>query len=494
MSIADVLEGRARFVVEQGDGLDVLRTMPDASVDALVTDPPAGIAFMNKKWDHDRGGRDQWVAWLEERMREAYRVMKPGAHGLVWALPRTSHWTAYALENAGFEIADRKSHVFGSGFPKSVNPISAQIQAGRPYPNIDPEAYALIDWMKEHRAGYGTALKPAVEDWWLIRKPREGTIVETVREHGTGAMNIDACRVEHASAADFAAHAAGVNAIKARGGSMDNSWKNSSDLSGASDVTEAGRWPSHLLLSHSENCQRVGNKKVKAAPAWNDNRPPSLFTGKETSPVHHADADGTETVADWECVENCPVRLLDEQSGVTRNGGQNATSDRSSSMHDGGLGPNREPTQFAGDEGGASRYFTTFPPFFYTAKADRADRERGCEHLPVKSGGELTGRTDGTDGLNSPRAGAGRKGGRRNTHPTVKSTDLMRWLCKLITPPGGVVLDMFAGSGSTGVACSAEGFRFIGIELDPDSVVIAKARIVGDQPLFNTLELCEENP
>jgi site-specific DNA-methyltransferase (adenine-specific) len=141
--------------------------------------------------------------------------------------------------------------------------------------------------------------------------------------------------------------------------------------------------------------------------------------------------------------------------------------------------------QAYGDEGGASRYFTTFAPFFYTPKADRSDRELGCAHLPVKSGAELTGRTDGADGLKSPRAGTGRGGGRRNTHPTVKSTDLMRWLVRLITPPGGLVLDMFAGSGSTGVACSAEGARFIGIEAEPESVEIARARIVGDAPLFN---------
>jgi site-specific DNA-methyltransferase (adenine-specific) len=446
---------------------------------------------MGRAWDHDKGGRDQWVAWLEERMREAYRVLKPGAHGLVWALPRTSHWTAYALENAGFEIADRKSHIFGSGFPKSVNLVSAAIVAGRPYPNIDPEVYKLIDWMKEHRSGYGTAAKPSVEDWWLIRKPRGDTIVQTVREHGTGALNIDACRVPHASSKDLQDHAAGVNAIKARGGSMDNSWKNSSDLSGASDVTEAGRWPSHLLLSHAEGCERVGNKKVKAAPAWNDNRPPSLFTGAVTSPVHHADADGLETVADWECVDGCPVKLLDEQSGFRRSGevaanGHGIGYEDSTSK---GFARDRHVL----DEGGsASRYFTTFPPFFYTQKADRADREKGCEHLPIKSGGELTGRTDGAAGLQSPRAGAGRKGGRRNSHPTVKSTDLMRWLVRLVTPPGGVVLDMFAGSGSTGVACSAEGARFIGIELDPESVVIAKARIVGDAPLFNTEGLLEK--
>jgi len=101
------------------DCLNVLKTLPENSIDSLVTDPPAGISFMGKHWDDDKGGRDHWISWMSEVMREAHRVLKPGAHGLVWALPRTSHWTATALENAGFEVRDVVIHLFGSGFPKS---------------------------------------------------------------------------------------------------------------------------------------------------------------------------------------------------------------------------------------------------------------------------------------------------------------------------------------------------------------------------------------
>jgi site-specific DNA-methyltransferase (adenine-specific) len=500
--IVDVLEGRARWCVELGDCLDVLRSIPDASVDALVCDPPSGIAFMGSHWDTDKGGRDHWVAWLADRMREAFRVMKPGAHGAVWALPRTSHWAAYALENAGFEICDRKAHIFGSGFPKSVNVVESAIAAGRPYPNANPEAYELAEWMRANRAGFGTALKPAVEDWWIVRKPRRDTIVRTLREHGTGAINIDACRVPHASQADLDAHAAGVAAIKARGGSMDGSWKNSSDLSGASDVTSLGRWPSHLLLSHAEGCELVGTKRVKAPPPWAqggfslerladeikaETRAPSTFTGPLTSTVHYADGEGFELVDDWQCVDGCPVKLLDEQSGATT-GHRSATSDerveRENMVLGVGLGV-RTPENSYDDEGGASRYFTTFAPFFYTTKAKRADREKGCEHLPERTAGELTKSKEGAARLASPRTGAGRLGGRRNSHPTVKSTDLMRWIVRLVTPPNGIVLDPFTGSGSTGVACSAEGARFIGVEAEPEYVTIARARIVGDAPLLN---------
>ncbi|HMJ56448.1 MAG TPA: DNA methyltransferase [Polyangiaceae bacterium] len=499
--IARVLSGECRWRVELGDCLDVLRTMPDACVDALVTDPPAGIGFMGKTWDHDRGGRDVWVAWLAARMREAYRVMKPGAHGLVWALPRTSHWTALALEDAGLEIRDVISHLFGSGFPKSLDVSKAvdklagaerDVIGKHPRPGGTNARLAMGNGWQEAPdltapataaaaaaaalQGWGTALKPACEFWFLVRKPMPTSIARNVLEHGTGALNIDGCRV--AGTPWAFTHS---EKTSRSGGVMGNE---SGRREGIQESNAAGRWPAHLLFSHAEGCELVGKKKVKAAPPWNDNRPPSLFTGATTSPVHHTDGDGFETVDDWRCVDGCPVKELDEQSGALHTGGvirQNAQATPSVA-----LGKFEAHTTVGyDDEGGASRYFTTFAPFFYTPKADRADRAKGCEHLPVKSGGELTGSKDGAARLDSPRTGAGRGGGRRNTHPTVKSTDLMRWLCRLITPPGGVVLDMFAGSGSTLVACSAEGFRCIGIEADAESVEIACARVVGDAPLFN---------
>ena len=264
---------------------------------------------------------------------------------------------------------------------------------------------------------------------------------------------------------------------------MADSWKNSSDLSGASDVSAAGRWPAHVVLSHADGCVRVGTMRVKAAPAWGEKHAPSLFAGEATSPVHHSDSDGFETVEDWKCVEGCPVKLLNEQSGTLTSGdllpghkrGEGVTS------YGGGGGVVAKP--YGGDTGGASRYFTTFPPFAYFPKCDRADREKGCEYLPKRDVDPA--RAPGSDGRESPRAGAGRKAKRRNHHPTVKSTDLMRWLVRLVCPPGGIVLDPFAGSGSTGVACSAEGFRFIGLELSEEYAEIARARIVGDAPLFN---------
>ena len=201
----------------QGDCLEKLKLLDDNSIDALVTDPPAGIGFMGKEWDKDKGGRDGWIAWLTEIMVEAMRTMKPGAHGLVWALPRTSHWTATALENAGFEVRDCVYHLFGSGFPKSLNVGKAvdklqgnereitgiekvdigmqggSMHSGRSVNVIERETTKGTSPYE----GYGTALKPAVECWWLVRKPlAESTVAKNVLAYGTGGLNIDGSRIE----------------------------------------------------------------------------------------------------------------------------------------------------------------------------------------------------------------------------------------------------------------------------------------------------------
>jgi hypothetical protein len=158
---------RVRGVIHHGDCVEVMATLEPDSIDAIVTDPPAGIGFMGKSWDHHRGGRDLWVAWMTEVMTECLRVAKPGAYAVVWALPRTSHWTGWALENAGWELRDKIIHGFATGFPKSHN----------------------------LPGGLGTALKPAYEDWWLARKPLVGTVAANRERYGTGALNIDGTRI-----------------------------------------------------------------------------------------------------------------------------------------------------------------------------------------------------------------------------------------------------------------------------------------------------------
>lgn len=358
-----------KFELLNGDCLEVLKTLESNSVDSLVTDPPAGISFMGKEWDSDKGGREGWIKWMSEVMRECLRVMKPGAHGLVWAIPRTSHWTATALEDAGFEIRDVITHIFGRGFPKSLNIEKAG--AGK-------------QW-----EGWGTALKPASEHWIMIRKPiEEKNVASNVIKFGTGGINIDASRIETKNrrspmGADGVVH-------RTTGNSYGEHKKSSFNLN-------QGRFPANLVLSHSEHC------------------------------------------ADDQCDIECAIKALDEQSGTLKSGNLdphhkiNASNNKSMS----GANQTRSPRQsFGGDSGGASR-------FFYCAKISTSER------------------------------GAG------NNHPTVKPKKLMSYLCKLITPHGGVVLDPFMGSGSTGIAASADGFGFIGIEREPDYFKIAQKRING---------------
>ena len=148
-----------RATLWHGDCANIASVIAPESIDAIVTDPPAGISFMGKAWDGDKGGRDQWIAWLRDIMRTAMGLLKPGGHALVWALPRTSHWTATAIEDAGFEIRDVVVHLFGTGFPKSLDVSKA----------VDPDDAARF-------TGVGTALKPGHEAWILARKPLAGTV------------------------------------------------------------------------------------------------------------------------------------------------------------------------------------------------------------------------------------------------------------------------------------------------------------------------------
>ena len=210
----------ARPLVLQGDCAMVLRGLAAESVDAVVTDPPAGISFMGRRWDHDRGGRVEWIAWLASVMRECLRALKPGGHALVWALPRTSHWTGTAIEDAGFETRDVLAHLFGTGFPKSLDVALAIDRSrgakgswkqvdhpGRPgarnrttetvvdqlhYSPVMRHVYESASGEAQLWTGWGTALKPGAEFWILARKPLTGTVAANVLQHGTGAINVEA--------------------------------------------------------------------------------------------------------------------------------------------------------------------------------------------------------------------------------------------------------------------------------------------------------------
>lgn len=333
-----------------GDSLALLRDLPDVSVDAVVTDPPAGISFMGRDWDSDRGGRRQWVDWMASVMREVLRVLKPGAHAFVWALPKTAHWTAWALENAGFEIRDVVVHLFGTGFPKNK-----------------------------------ALLKPGAEHWVLCRKPlSEKNIAANVERWGVGLLNIDACRIDlagkepHATAGPHQSSGAGLNPYFSRVNQQERAERGENPR-----YDPAGRWPANVILSPDaaeEVDRQSGPSKSVGGPSYHAARPRTVAKGAETSKITFGHSDS----------------------------------------------------------GGASR-------FFYVAKPSAKEKHAGCED--------------------------------RNKHPTVKPLALMSHLVHLVTPPGGMVLDPFLGSGTTGKAAVEGGFGFIGMEQDAGYFEIAQARL-----------------
>jgi site-specific DNA-methyltransferase (adenine-specific) len=405
-----------------------MATLDAESVDAIVSDPPYGLSFMGKGWDHGVPGVALWT--------EALRVAKPGAHLLAFGGTRTYHRLACAIEDAGWEIRDCVMWVYGSGFPKSHDVSKAIDKAagaerskvigtklGRPGMAKDgsnqrsgfdaafggnasgvlstditaPATDAARQW-----SGWGTALKPAWEPIIVARKPLVGTVAENVLAHGTGAINVDGCRV------------GAEQTVTLRSGSMGKGIYGG-DARVGSFANPPGRWPANLIHDGSEEVVGLF---------------PATKSGGLSGVTYHTNAKPGDG---W---------------GRIGNGG-------SGTCH--------------GDSGSAAR-------FFYCAKASKADRDQGCEAFPEK---ENASKNYGTKAANLTRKDGGENVvlPRRNHHPTVKPTDLMRYLCRLVTPPGGVVLDPFTGSGSTGKGAVLEGFRFIGIEREAEYVEIAKARI-----------------
>lgn len=366
-----------------GDCLDVLPTLDACSVDAVVCDPPYDLTagkkggtgaasvnldspygrsristgnggFMGKDWDATGVAFDPatWALVLS--------VMKPGAYLLAFGGTRTYHRLACAVEDAGFEIRDSISWLYGSGFPKSLN-----VGDGR-----------------------GTALKPAHEPIVVARKSTVGTVAANVAEHGTGALNIDACRV----ATDERVQASASGGVPFGGG-------NYAAGDGRVYSDAAGRWPTNVVLDESQ------------------------------------------------------AAALDAQTGVTTSRSGGKTTNALGVMNDDAWVAKEMPRTGHDDIGGASRFF---PTFRYEAKAPTAERPRG---------------DDGT------------------AHPTVKPLDLMRWLVRLVTPPGGTVLDPFLGSGTTAEACLIEGFDCIGIEREAAYIDLARRRI--DKPIAAVLDFGE---
>jgi DNA modification methylase len=445
--------------IQHGDCRELLRALPDRCVDSICNDIPYELGFMARAWD------SSGIAFDVAMWAEVLRVAKPGAHMLVFGGTRTAHRIACAIEDAGWQCRDCIDWVYGSGFPKSLN----------------------------LPGGLGTALKPAHEPIYLFRAPLEKglTVAQNFAKWGTGVLNVDACRVGR-QAADASGRAESGSAA-----SPNLSMAGANYARDAKPDNAAGRWPPNLALTHDAACVRVGSRAVKANPTWDtpNRAPPTIFGSAvaEVSATHPTDGQA-EDVPAWQCVEGCPVLAMDRQSGDTQTGSR-FVSLAVSAGHQGHVFGKESraagtPKPHHSDAGTASRYFPQsewselddLEPFVYAAKASRGERDRGLDHFRARSGGEATARADDSAGTNSPRAGAGRKGGARNSHPTVKPIEVLRYCCRLITPKaGGLVLDHTCGVGSSGVAATLEGFRFLGFELnDTDAepyVTIARARL-----------------
>lgn len=444
-----------------GDCRDVLKTLDSASIDSVVCDPPYELGFMGKKWDSTGVATDPAV-WAE-----CLRVLKPGGHLLAFSGTRTQHRMVCAIEDAGFEIRDQAGWMYGSGFPKSMD-VSKAIDkaAGAERDVIGKRQFAdgtfardgavmgqhgrlgsaagfpvvtaaATDEAKQWE-GWGTALKPAWEPICVARKPlaKGETVASNVLAHGTGALNIDGCRVPTADDLNGGAYAeSGGRKVS---GSLNASGMNVAGKTvGVAFVPPAGRWPANLLHD--------GSPEVVA-----------LFP---QSAGAMAPVTGNEPSASTSNIYGKFKRAASDRAGE-------ASAERTYA-DEGGTNFAMKPGARRLDDGSAAR-------FFWCPKTSASDRHDGLEHPGHQfQMGRLPNHAE--------KVNAGRKG---NHHPTVKPTELMRYLCRLVTPPGGTVLDPFMGSGSTLKAAELEGFNAIGIELDPAYVEIARRRIGSDCPLF----------
>lgn len=443
--------------IYNADNKLALPEMPDCSIDSCVTDPPYELNFMNRHWD--RTG----IAYDVEMWKEVLRVLKPGAHLLACGGTRTAHRMACAIEDAGFEIRDSIHWSYGSGYPKSLN-IGRSIDTtfcplpGRHYweksslpkggkARSDDHVCAMTAEGDRFR-GEGTALKPAHELIYLARKPlSEPNIAANVLRWGTGGLNIDACRIRLAGIENHRTVGSGVIGTKAGIYGESNNDKNHKQQQRAEQGLNPryepnGRWPSNVIFSHDPNCNGA-------------------------------------------CVGGCPVRELDRQSGKLTSGDRSGKRNQPKTKNAYGEFHLQDEQPSMGDSGFASRFFhiaewsaDDLIPFIYCAKASRAERDKGLDEAETRT-------------MNRVNAGGLEHDPRwapiqvKNNHPTVKPVKLLEYLIKLITPPGGIVLDHFCGSGSTLRAADNLGFRAIGIEKSVEACEIAAGRHNGNiPPLF----------
>jgi len=413
-----------RYRLMHGDCLERMRGLAENSVDAIVTDPPYGLSFMAKKWDYDVPRVEVW--------RESLRVLKPGGHLLTFAGTRTQHRMCCNIEDGGYEIRDMIAWIYGTGFPKSLNISKA----------IDKAAGA--------EKVIGT-----IPDRWT---GKEGTLN----------FSTDRPQAE-----------AKVTAPATPEAKRWDGWGTA--LKPALEPITVARKPFPGTVAANVLEYGTGGINIDACRVPNADGKPIFINGVDRDRNRSSyDTGGSNRTGETSHEGRFPANLIhdgsDEVLSIFPHTKSGAVKERHTRSTDGGNGNPHgrmkgitSPLQES-SEGSAAR-------FFYCAKATKTERDlylTGSE----TSAAELTNRKPGSAGMNSPRAGSGRTNGRINKHPTVKPLALMQYLVRLVTPPGGTVLDPFMGSGSTGIACAREGFRFIGMELDPTYYGIACQRIV----------------
>ena len=452
------------YTLHLGDCLDVLRTLPDCSVDAVVTDPPYGLAFMGKRWDYDVPSVEVWA--------ECLRVLKPGGHLLAFAGTRTQHRMAVRIEDAGFEIRDMIAWVYGSGFPKSLDVSKAIDKRGGSVAGFEEFRDAVRAAMQRNgvsRAELTKALGnhmlshyltagsqpavPNVKDYRIIRDTLglghdwDHLFAEEAEREVVGQGH----RVRRESTVQIAGCSDGAYDITAPATDAARQWHGwGTALKPAMEPITVARKPLIGTVAENVLMHKTGALNIDGCRVPTEEAIPVMqstggrkFEQTHTQPARRNQQVGVQTQGRW------PANL----------------------MHDG----SEEAMELLGD---AQR-------FFYCAKASKADRDEGCEGLEARNNMRVNAPRNSEEEKHRTRLG--------NNHPTVKPTDLMRYLCRLVTPPAGVVLDPFMGSGSTGKGALLEGFHFIGIERDEAYMEIARARIghvaaINDMPLFKTLE------
>lgn len=489
------------YIVISGNNIDSLKNYPDNYFDSVVTDPPYGLGkepnaeemlrawidtgylavggsgFMGKEWD---AFVPQPLFW-----KEIFRVLKYGGHIVAFFGTRTYDWGCMAIRLAGFEIRDCIQWVYGSGFPKSHNVGKAidTLQGnkrkivGEGKSGKTAKAFNLSDEQRlagtgnisgeyeiskgnSEWEGWGSALKPANEPIVLARKPLQKglSIAENVLKWGTGAINIDGCRVGNEKRT--------IPVFSDDKKTDETSFNLNSNIQHHREETSQGRFPANFIMTHHPDCKCIGIKKVGSGKLGGYNYEGNVYDVDgfvpNNSPVANSNY-GEEIVEDWNCHEDCPIKIMDEQSGISKS--SDAKRNRNTI---GSFGMPNDNTNEYNDKGGASR-------FFYIAKASKWERNFGLDDFEDKrfsAYGYDVGLGEKAEGMFKDRNPI-----KKNIHPTVKPIKLMQYLVRMITPPNGIVLDPFAGSGTTGIACKIDGFNFVGLELSEEYTEIAKQRI-----------------